>query len=140
MAGFVTKLQGYVYSGDYEAAQEMTNGMFAELSNELVIPSAAKRDTVLRVNEKTELWGMPALRLDVVSVGKDEVFFVEQDFPPNHEVEWNDALNKVKPDEKVRMKRLLPGEQVIMTVDDTLFSGVNIGAIMQPAANGTVSI
>jgi hypothetical protein len=139
MAGFVTKLQGYVYNGDYETTEELTNGLFAEIDSGQVRKSTVKKDTVLRVHEKTELWGYPALRLDVVSVGTGEVFFVEQDFPPNHCEEWEEAMNTVKPGEKVRMKILLPGEQVILTVDDATYGAVSVGTIMQPAANGLVT-
>ena len=37
------------------------------------------------------------------------------------------------------MKRLLPGEQVIMTVADELFAALNTGDAVQPAANGAVA-
>ena len=37
------------------------------------------------------------------------------------------------------MKRLLPGEQVIMTVASDLFAALNAGDAVQPAADGTVA-
>ena len=62
MAGYVTKLMGHVYDGSNTAAEPLINGVFAEITPDCVKKTAAAKDTVLRVEEKTELWGNPALR------------------------------------------------------------------------------
>ena len=100
----------------------------------------AAKDTVLRVEEKTTLYGMPALVLDVVSVGMDDVFFTENDWGTNEGEEWDEAKNTLAIDKLVRMKRLLPGEQVVMSVADSLFAAVNVGDKVKPAAGGTVAV
>lgn len=82
---------------------------------------------------------MSALVLDVVSVGEDEVFFVENELPTLHEVEWEEAKYELPTGKHVRMKRPLPGEQVIMTVEDALYSAVNVGDVVAPAADGAVA-
>ena len=61
MAGYVTKLMGHVYDGAYTAAEPLINGVFAEITADGVKKTAAAKDTILRVEETTELWGNPAV-------------------------------------------------------------------------------
>lgn len=67
MAGYMKKLNGHVYDGAHVAAVELANGVFAEINsaNKVALASAAK-DMELRIVEKTTLWGMSALILDVI--------------------------------------------------------------------------
>lgn len=62
MAGYVTKLMGHVYHGENTSAEALTNGVFAEITADGVKKITAAKDTILRIEEKTELWGNPALR------------------------------------------------------------------------------
>lgn len=139
MAGFVTKLQGHVYDGAHVSAEPLTNGVFVEITGAGVAKVTAAKDTVMRVEEKIMLWGMPALVLDVVSAGQNEVYFVENDWGVNDDVEWDEAKNTLPVGKQVRMKRLLPGEQVVMSVDDTVFAALSVGATVKPAAGGSVA-
>ena len=61
MAGYVTKLMGHVYDGAYTSAEPLINGVFAEITADGVKKTAAAKYTILRVDEKTELWGNPAV-------------------------------------------------------------------------------
>ncbi len=141
MAGYVTKLQGHVYDGAHTAAEPLKNGVFAEITAAGTVKlTTAAKDMKMRVHEKTALWGLPAVVLDVVSVGADEVYYVENESPNHYEVEWNDVDNTLPVGQHVRMKRLLPGEQVIMTVDDALFGALAVGNVVTPAAGGTVAV
>lgn len=139
MAGYVTKLMGHVYDGAKLSGEELTNGMFVETASGCAKVTATEKDTLLRVEEKTELWGKPALRLNVTGVGTDEVYFVENEWEVNENAEWNEADYTLPFGKYVRMKRLLPGEQVIMTVESTLFSALSVGDTVQPVANGTIA-
>lgn len=53
--------------------------------------------------------------------------------------EWNEADYMLPAGKYVRMKRLLPGEQVIMTVDGELYSALAVGNIVQPVTGGTIA-
>ncbi len=139
MAGYVTKLVGHVYDGANLSAEALTNGVFAEITADGVKKIAAAKDTLLRVEEKTELWGNPALRLNVTGVGTNEVYFIENEWEVDENAEWNEAEYTLPTGKHVRMKRLVPGEQVIMSVESTLYSGLAVGDTVQPAASGTVS-
>lgn len=143
MAGYVRKLVGYVYDGAHVAAEELESGSFVtieDVGGEFQVKlNAAKADLTLRCVEKTTLYGMPALVLDVVSGITDPVYFVEQVFDNNNGADWNEAEDKVKVGQLVRMKRLLPGEQIIMSVSDATYGGVDIGTPVNPAAGGTIA-
>ena len=72
-------------------------------------------------------------------MGTDEVYFVENEWEVDENAEWNEADYTLPSGQYVRMKRLLPGEQVIMTVASDLFAALNAGDAVQPAADGTVA-
>lgn len=75
----------------------------------------------------------------MIGVGTDEVYFVENEWEVDENAEWNEADYTLPSGKYVRMKRLLPGEQVIMTVAADLFAALNAGDTVQPAADGTVA-
>ena len=139
MAGYVTKLMGHVYDGANLSGEALINGVFAEITADGVKKVTAAKDTVLRVEEKTELWGNPALRLNVTGVGTDEVYFVENEWEVDENAEWNEADYTLDAGKYVRMKRLLPGEQVLMSVENSLYTTLAVGDAVQPAAGGTVA-
>lgn len=139
MAGYFRKLQGYVYDGSHLSAEPLTNGTFVEITPVGVAVVTGAKDMKLRVSEKATLFGMPALVLDVVSVGNDPVYFVENEWDVSNAEEWDDAKYTLETGKQVRMKRALPGEQMIMTVSDTLYNALSVGDVVTPAAGGTVA-
>jgi hypothetical protein len=139
MAGYFRKLNGTVYDGANVAAEELTNGVFAEITATGVKKTAAAKDTVLRVTEKTALWGAEAVVLDVVSVGEDEVFFVENEWDVKKGGEYDTAEYVLKKDKLVRMRRPVVGDQVIMTLEPTLYAALTEADKVTPAANGAVA-
>lgn len=92
----------------------------------------------MRVEEKTDLFGMPALVLNVVSVGADEVYFVENEWDYNDSEPFDEALYTQAVGKYVRMKRLLPGEQVIMTLPQAQFAAFALGDKAKPTTGGLV--
>lgn len=139
MAGYVTKLVGHVYDGANLSGEALTNGVFAEITATGVKKVAAAKDTLLRVEEKTELWGLPAIRLNVTGVGADEVYFVENEWDINDSEAYDETDYTLPTGKYVRMKRLVPGEQVIMSVDGTLYAALSVGDTVKPASGGTVA-
>lgn len=137
MAGYMRKLNGHVYDGSHIAEEPLTNGIFAELTKTGVKAITADNDMVLRVAEKTTLWGMEALVLDVVSEGAKEVFFVENEWDV-HDVDYDTANYTCKKGDFVKMHRCIVGEQLIMTVDNSLYTTLEIGDEVTPTAKGTV--
>lgn len=139
MAGYMKKLQGHVYDGAHTAAEELTNGLFVEIMPEGVKKTNGAKDTVMRVAEITELWGEPAIVADVISVGTDEVFFVENEWELYFDKNYDTAKYSVPAGHLVKMHRPLIGEQLIFTVSEELSRALAIGAKIAPAAEGTVA-
>lgn len=139
MAGYLTKLMGYVYDGENIAAEPLPNGVFVSIKESGVGRTDSGSDMMLRVVEKSELWGMPAVVLNVVDMGAGEIYFVENEWDVNDGEAYDETIYTQKPGTYVRMKRLLPGEQVIMSVDSTLFSALTVGQLVQPASGGTIA-
>lgn len=75
----------------------------------------------------------------MTGVGTDDVYFVENEWEVDQNAEWNEANYTLPTGKYVRMKRLLPGEQVLMTVDSTLYGALSVADVVQPAASGTVA-
>lgn len=141
MAGYMKKLNGHVYDGAHVAAVELPNGVFAEIDaqNKVALASAAK-DMQMRVVEKTTLWTMPAVILDVIKEGTDEVYFVENEWEVYEDVsEYNTAEYTVPAGHAVKMHRPLVGEQLIMTVDEVLYAALTEGAMVKPTTDGTIA-
>ena len=140
MAGYMTKLMGYVYDGAHTAAEKLQNGVLAVIDTDGVTAAGAA-DATFRVapEGKTTLWGMNALTLDVVDAGTTELFLVENEWDINDAEEYDTSKYELEAGKLVRMHRLLPGEQFIMTVADDVYGGVEVGDTVAPAAGGTVA-
>ncbi len=135
MAGYFKKLNGYVYEGEYIAAERLANGQFAVIDATGVIACAAAKALRLRVTEVTELWGLRAVEATVVAVGADEVYFVENEWDINDTGEYDESLYLNKIGEPVRMRRPTLGDKVIFT---TLVGAV--GDLVGPTAAGLVAV
>lgn len=93
----------------------------------------------LRVVEKTTLWRLPALVLDVILEGNDEVYLTENEWDVWDNMDYNTAEYTVKAGKPVKMHRPLLGEQMIVTVAEGLYETLKVGDKVTPAATGTVA-
>lgn len=64
---------------------------------------------------------------------------MENEWEVDENAEWNEADYTLPTGKYVRMKRLLPGEQVIMTVASELYSALAVGDSVQPSAGGVIA-
>ena len=142
MAGYMTKLQGYVYEGEHKAAASTAigNGTFVKVVNGEVTPTTAAMDTKMRILRATTLWGLPAVEAIVVSVGTDEVYFVEQVPDLANLYDYNEITATITPGQYVRMHRMLPGESAIFTIAADLVATFVAGAAIQPSADGVAAV
>ena len=141
MAGYMTKLVGSdgIYDGSYKAGEVLTNGIFVNIAADGTVKKLTAAGSIeMRVREKTTLWGLPAVILDVVVEGDCTAYFVEQVNPGVHE-EWNDIENEIKIGEFVRMHKPLLGEQLIMSVTSTVLGTLTEGDTAKPASGGTIA-
>ena len=138
MAGYMTKLNGHVYNGEFLSNEPLENGVFAEINAGTVRKIQAAKDTEFRVVEKTTLWGMDAVVLEVISTGKDEVFFVENEWDINDAEVYDTAKYTLPKGKFVKMHRPTVGEQLIMTVTNEVLETLTVGNKAQPDNGGTV--
>lgn len=140
MAGYMRKLNGYVYDGAHTAGEALENGVFAEITAANGVKKiTAAGDMVLRVQEKTTLWGAKALVLDVVNPGTKETYFVENEWDINDAEDYNEAEYTCKVGDYVKMHRPVINDQLVLTVGDTVYAAVNVGDNVKPAAGGSVA-
>ena len=142
MAGYMTRLNGYVYDGHHLAAAALTNGLFVGLdSNNKVAPlSAANTDILMRVAEKTTLFGLPAVRLDVIANNTESpVYFVENEWDINDGVNYNEAEYTLAAGQYVKMHTPVVNDQLIVSVASALYATLSVGDVVTPAANGTIA-
>lgn len=141
MAGYMKKLNGYVYDGEHVANAAMPNGIFVEIDSSTgkVKPITAAGDTEFRVDAKTTLWMKPALVLNVILEGDKEQYFLENDFDLKAVPTYDSADYECKAGEYCRMHRPVINDQLIMTVTSELYAALNVGDTVKPAIGGSVA-
>lgn len=141
MAGYMRKLNGYVYDGEHVANAAMPNGIFVEIDSSTgkVKPIANAGDTEFRVDAKTTLWMKPALVLNVILEGDLEQYFLENDLDLKEIPTYDSAEAECKAGEYCRMHRPVINDQLIMTVTSELYAALNVGDTVKPAVGGSVA-
>lgn len=141
MAGYMRKLNGYVYDGEHVANAAMPNGIFVEIDSSTgkVKPIASAGDTEFRVDAKTTLWMKPALVLNVILEGDLEQYFLENDLDLKEIPTYDSAEAECKAGEYCRMHRPVINDQLIMTVTSELYAALNVGDTVKPAVGGSVA-
>ena len=141
MAGYMTKLQGYVYEG------EMTNGTGAAVENglllvagtstnkgKLVAPSADTTSKLLLKEATTIYDGVTAYRF-VVNKLAANYYFVENGFDINDSAAYDKRTYTTAAGELLRAHPLVVGEEFVTTkITGTLTAGTEYGV----KADGTV--
>lgn len=141
MAGHFEKLNGNVYEGGYVASEDLTNGLFVVLTNNTVGKNGAADKTLrMRVAEKTELYGLPAVRLVVTDAGADEVYFVEGEWDIDDNGEYDESLYTISSGDYVRMRRPQTGDRLIMSVSAGLYAALAVDNIVEPVATGIIAV
>ncbi len=67
------------------------------------------------------------------------MFLVENEWDVRDNEDYDTAKYTCKVGDYVKMHRPLVGEQLIVTVDDTLYAAIAVGDTVKPAAGGTVA-
>ena len=117
MAGYMTKLQGYVYEGELVngAAAAVANGTIMVQDGDTLILPAADSTTKLVCKEITDIYGELGYRFVVDKLNK-RYYFVEtheEDFYANPENDGRTAT--FAPGELLRAHPLLVGEEFIVS-------------------------
>ena len=123
MAGYMIKLNGYSYEGEYVAAADLLNGALVNIASNKATAIATAKDMKFRVVALEGPYGMSGLKLVVEEQGDDEVFLVEN--LPEGEAAYDETTYGPASGEYVRMHRLLAGEEFYVSsaiIDPTGYS------------------
>lgn len=115
MAGYMTKLQGYVYDGEHVANAAMKIGSLVTVTAGKVVALDAATDMVLRVVGLKSPYNMNGMIFRVINQGTTPVYLVEG--LTNQHDDDDHTLSVVKKDAYVRMHRLLVGEEFTVSTD-----------------------
>ena len=141
MAGYMQKLQGYVYEGSLEngAAAAVENGILMVQGTstnvgKLVLPSA-DTTTKLVCKEVTTIYDGVTAYVFIVDKLADRYYFVENGFDINDSEAYDKRTHTTAVGEKLRAHPLLVGEEFVTTkVTGTISAGTAYGV----KADGTV--
>ena len=130
MAGYMTKLQGYLYEGEYRngASAPIENGTLVVVGNgKMILPTAADSTTKLLCKEVTTLYGKPAYRF-VVNKLNANYYLVENGYEFNDDEEYDLSAYSTPVGKLLRAKPLIVGEEFVTDkVTGTIAAGTEYG-------------
>ena len=139
MAGYFSKLNGRVYEGQYPANVDLENGTFVTINaSGKVVKSAANTNIEMACVEKTDIWGLPALRLRVQKED-GELFMVEGDPYVSEISAFDDRHHVVKANDLVKMRSPHISDEILLEVSSEIFAAADVGDVYNVAANGLVA-
>lgn len=140
MAGYFRRAEAWNYDGVNKAGETLTNGLFVSITGTGVKKLTAAGDAEFRVKEKTSLWGLPAIVLVCVVPGDSEVYFTENEFEDyGDKGDFNYAEYSIPTGHYVKMRRPNINDELIMSVDSTLYAALSVGDTVKPASGGLVA-
>lgn len=140
MAGYMTKLQGYVYEGEYVngAAAAVQNGTIMTLSSDkkkLALAATPSGEKPFVCKEKTTIFdGIEAYRMLVVAAPSVPLFFVENNAEINDSAEYDISTYSTAVGELVRAHVLLPGDEFLVSA-----TGLTVGTAYGVNASGAIA-
>ena len=141
MAGYMTKLYGNLYEGELINGTNapVKNGMLLVIDStgtKLVLP-AADTNTKFIVKEVTTIYGsIPAVRY-IAGTQAKQYYFVENGADFNDSLPDYDLRDyEVAPNKFLRAHPILPGEELLVSVDST--SGITVGSQKTVKATGLI--
>lgn len=140
MAGYMTKLQGYVFTGEYANGNTtpVENGVMQKLDPTTQTLKNPGEDTTTRFLcvEKTGIYGgVPAYRFVVAILGGN-IYFVENGFSDvNVETDYDIRTYSKAPGELMRAHPLIVGEEFVTTM---VQGDPKVGTLYGMRGNGTI--
>lgn len=142
MAGYLTKLQGYVYEGELVngAAAAVENGILmvqgtSTDAGKLVLPSAADTTTKLICKEATTIYdGVTAYRF-IVDKLNARYYFVENGFDINDSAAYDKRTYTTAVGAELRAHPLLVGEEF---VTNKVTGTITVGTAYGVKTDGTI--
>ena len=140
MAGYFRKAEEWNYEGAFKAGATLTNGLFVYIDGANgVKPIAEAGDSEFRVDEKTTLYGNPAVVLTCTKVGEKLHYITENEFEDYGDKEFNTATYSIPTGHYVKMRRANVNDQVIINVTSEVAATLTVGDIAKPASGGSIA-
>lgn len=139
MAGYFTKLNGHVYEGEYKAGEALANGDFVSIASGEVKKLTAAGDAEFRIDEKTTLWGLDAVRMTCVYEGTKELYMVENEFEDYGDKDIDYTAYTVPAGHYVKMRAPEVGDQLIISVSAATLATLTVGDLAKPASGGSIA-
>ena len=140
MAGYFTKHDGYVYLGSKKAGEVLANGLFVSITSTGVKKITAAGAGEYRIEEKTTLWGLPAVRLICTKEETSEIYVTEnelEDYVDNGD--FNSAEYTIPVGHYVKMRRPVINDELNITIDSTLWGTLAEGDTVTAASGGSIA-
>lgn len=115
MAGYMAKLNGYLYTGEHVSDIALENGMIVKLSSGKVVKATKTTDYTLTKIEDADVHGVAGARYEVAAIA-NPVFFVENEIEYNDSEAYNTATYIIPAGKQVRMHPLFVGEECFSTI------------------------
>ena len=126
MAGYFRKSEEWNYEGAYKAGAALTNGLFVYIDGANgVKPIAEAGDSEFRVEEKTTLYGEPAV-----------VLVCTKDYGDK---EFNTATYQIPVGHYVKMRRANINDEIVINVTAAVAATLAVGDIALPASGGSIA-
>ena len=139
MAGYF-RTGNHIYNGRHLMGADIERGTFVTIDEDGLIQVADADETlVMRVEEKTELWGREAVALEVVACGDNAVYLLANDSEIDNTCVFDERYYVVKKDTFGSIKRPLIGEELVITVESDLYNTLVEGDLVTVADNGTIA-
>lgn len=139
MAGYF-RTGNHIYNGRHLMGADIERGTFVNIDADGLIQVADADETlVMRVEEKTELWGREAVALEVVACGDNAVYLLANDSEIDNTCVFDERYYVVKKDTFGSIKRPLIGEELVITVESDLYNTLVEGDLVTVADNGTIA-
>lgn len=139
MAGYMTKLQGYVYEGELAngAAVAVQNGILMLMDDgEFVLPSAESTSKFVLKEITTIYDGVVAYRFVVEKLNKN-YYFIENGFDINDSAAYDKRTYTTAVGDLLRAHPLLPGEEFVTDMV-TFAADPSVGTAYGVKADGTI--
>lgn len=139
MAGYF-RTGNHIYNGRHLMGADIERGKFVKIDEAGLIQVAeADATLVMRVEEKTELWGLEAVALEVVECGENAVYLLANDSEIMDNCAFDERHYIVKKDTFGSIKRPLIGEELVVSVASDLYAALAEGDLVTVAAEGTIA-
>lgn len=140
MAGYFRKAEEWNYEGAFKAGAVLTNGLFVYVDGANgVKPIAAAGDAEFRVDEKTTLYGLPAVVLTCTNVGTKVHYITENEVEDYGDKEMDTSAYTIPVGHYVKMRRANINDQVVISVTAEVLATLAVGDTAIPASGGSIA-